>query len=63
MASYVDGFVIPIPKKHTALYRGIARRAERTWRDHGALGCVECIADDVKGRRMIYGGFKSQVEL
>jgi uncharacterized protein YbaA (DUF1428 family) len=121
MASYVDGFVIPIPKKNSARYRGIARRAGKIWRDHGALAYVECIADDVKpgkwtsfpqavklkkgevvwfswivfksrahrdrvnaavlkdprlaklaasdspnafdGRRMIYGGFKPQVEM
>lgn len=121
MASYVDGFVLPIPRKNTARYRRIARRAGEIWRDHGAVAYVECIADDVKpgkwtsfpqavklkkgevvwfswivfksrahrdrvnaavlkdprfqkldgpgksapfdGRRMVYGGFRAQVEL
>jgi uncharacterized protein YbaA (DUF1428 family) len=48
MARYVDGFVLPIPKKNAALYRRIAKRAGKIWREHGALDYVECIADDVK---------------
>ncbi|MFI5318202.1 MAG: DUF1428 domain-containing protein [Myxococcota bacterium] len=48
MAIYVDGFVLPIPRKHAALYRRIARQAGKIWREHGALAYVECIADDVK---------------
>jgi uncharacterized protein YbaA (DUF1428 family) len=46
--SYVDGFVLPIPRKNTAKYRSIARLAGKVWRDHGALAYMECIADDVK---------------
>lgn len=48
MARYVDGFVLPIPKKNMAAYRRMARRAGQVWRDHGALEYVECVADDVK---------------
>ncbi|HXG27672.1 MAG TPA: DUF1428 domain-containing protein [Nevskiales bacterium] len=48
MAGYVDGFVIPVPKKNTAAYRRLARLAGKVWREHGALAYVECIADDVK---------------
>ena len=48
MASYVDGFVIPIPKKNTALYRRISRQLSKVWCEHGALAFVECISDDVK---------------
>ena len=48
MANYVDGFVLPIPKRHTSEYRRIARKAGKVWREHGALDYVECIADDVK---------------
>jgi uncharacterized protein YbaA (DUF1428 family) len=48
VARYVDGFVIPIPRKNTALYRRIAKRLARVWRDHGALEVCECIAEDVK---------------
>ncbi len=45
---YVDGFVIPLPKKNIAAYRRMAKTAGKVWRDHGALEYVECIADDVK---------------
>lgn len=45
---YVDGFVIPLPKKNLAAYTRMARTAAKVWRDHGALEYVECIADDVK---------------
>jgi uncharacterized protein YbaA (DUF1428 family) len=48
MAGYVDGFVIPVPKRKVAAYRRIARTAGKVWRDHGALDYVECIGDDVK---------------
>ncbi|MFZ5722197.1 MAG: DUF1428 domain-containing protein [Pseudomonadota bacterium] len=48
MARYVDGFVLPIPKKNVELYRKIARKCGRIWREHGALEYVECVADDVK---------------
>jgi len=44
--SYVDGFVIPVPKKNVAAYRKIARLAGKVWREHGALDYRECVADD-----------------
>jgi uncharacterized protein YbaA (DUF1428 family) len=48
MPKYVDGFVVPVPKKNLAAYRKMAQKAGRVWRDHGALDFVECVADDVK---------------
>ena len=45
---YVDGFVLPVPKKSLAAYRRMAQTAGKVWRDHGALEYVECVADDVK---------------
>jgi len=48
MARYVDGFVLPVPKKKVEAYRRIARLACRVWLDHGALDYVEAVADDVK---------------
>jgi uncharacterized protein YbaA (DUF1428 family) len=45
---YVDGFVLPVPKKNLAAYRRMARKAGVIWREHGALEYVECVADDVK---------------
>jgi uncharacterized protein YbaA (DUF1428 family) len=46
--AYVDGFVIPMPKKNLAVYRRIARAAGRIWREHGALDYKECVGDDLK---------------
>jgi uncharacterized protein YbaA (DUF1428 family) len=48
MANYVDGFVVPVPKRNVAAYRRMARKAGKVWREHGALDYVECMADDVK---------------
>ena len=45
--AYVDGFVVPVPKKKVADYRKIARKAGKIWREHGALAFVECAGDDV----------------
>src|SRR3569623_2905395 len=50
--AYVDGFIVPVPKKNLVDYRKIARKAGKVWRDHGALDYRECVADDVKvGKR------------
>ena len=46
--AYVDGFIVPVPKKNLAAYRSMARKAGKIWREHGALEFRECIADDVK---------------
>ena len=48
MAHYVDGFVVPVPKKSVEAYRRMARKAGKVWREYGALEYRECIADDVK---------------
>lgn len=50
--SYVDGFVVPVPKDNLAAYRQLARKAGKIWREHGALQYIECLADDVQpGKR------------
>jgi uncharacterized protein YbaA (DUF1428 family) len=50
--SYVDGFVVPVPKKKLPAYRRLAKKAGKVWREHGALEYREWIADDVKvGKR------------
>ena len=48
MSRYVDGFVLPVPKKNLEAYRKMAEEAGRVWREYGALQFVECVADDVK---------------
>lgn len=45
---YVDGFVVPVPKRKLKAYRILARTAAKVWRDHGALEYHETVADDVK---------------
>ena len=50
--SYVDGFVVPVPKRKRSAYVAMARKAARVWKDHGALDYHECLADDVSwGKR------------
>ena len=50
--AYVDGFVVPVPKKKLQVYRNMARKAGKIWREHGAIEFRECVADDVKvGKR------------
>jgi uncharacterized protein YbaA (DUF1428 family) len=48
MPRYVDGFVLPVPKRNAAAYRRLARKAGRIWIEHGALEYRECMAEDVK---------------
>jgi len=45
--SYVDGFVLAVPKDNLAAYRRMATRAGKIWREHGALAYVETVGDDV----------------
>jgi uncharacterized protein YbaA (DUF1428 family) len=45
---YVDGFVVPVPKKRINDYKKLAKLASKVWRDHGALDYRECVADDVQ---------------
>ena len=45
---YVDGFIVPVPKRKLGAYRSMARKAGKIWREHGALEFRECAADDVK---------------
>ncbi len=47
-AKYVDGFVLPVPKKNVPAYLKMAKLAGKVWLDHGAIDYVECIGDDVK---------------
>ncbi len=49
---YVDGFIVPVPKKNLAAYRKMAKKIGKVWIEYGALSYVECVADDVKkGKR------------
>jgi uncharacterized protein YbaA (DUF1428 family) len=46
--SYVDGFVVPVPKKKLQDYRRMSQKAGKVWRDHGAIQYVEAAGDDLE---------------
>ncbi|MGH7149836.1 MAG: DUF1428 domain-containing protein [Planctomycetota bacterium] len=47
MARYVDGFLLPVPKKNLPAYRRMAGACSRIWKEHGALEFRECVGDDL----------------
>jgi len=55
MPRYVDGFLLPVPKKKLGEYRRMAREGGKIWKKHGALEYLECVGDDLKPNM---GGFK-----
>ena len=50
MALYVDGYVLPVPKRKVEIYRRMAKLAGKVWRDHGALQYRECVGDDLNSK-------------
>jgi len=46
--NYVDGFLLAVPRKNLEVYRRMAQKAGKVWRDHGALEYRECVGDDLK---------------
>jgi len=44
---YIDGFVLPVPKKNLTAYRRLAEQSGKIWREHGALEYRECVGDDL----------------
>lgn len=58
---YVDGYVLPVPKKNLQAYRRMAQKAGKIWREHGALEFRECVADDVKPGKLT--SFSQSVKL
>ena len=50
---YVDGFVIPLPRKNVQAYRRIALKAGKIWREYGALEFRECVGDDLAVKGMV----------
>lgn len=45
---YVDGFIVPVPKKKLADYKKLSLKCGKVWKDHGAIDYHECVADDVQ---------------
>ena len=50
---YVDGYVLPVPKKNLQAYRRMAQKAGKVWREHGALEFRECVGDDLKTKMAV----------
>ena len=48
MALYVDGFLLPVPKKNLTAYRRLSQEAGKVWRKHGAIEYRECVGDDLR---------------
>jgi uncharacterized protein YbaA (DUF1428 family) len=46
--NYVDGFLLPVPKKNLEVYRKMAQSAAKVWMEHGALEYRECVGEDLK---------------
>ena len=44
---YLDGFLLPVPKKNLAAYRRMAQAAGKVWRELGAVQYVEAVGDDL----------------
>ena len=63
MAKYVDGFVIPLPKKNLAAYTRMAKWGRKTWMKHGALQYFECVGDDLKVQKGCGLGFPKGARL
>lgn len=50
--SYVDGFLLSVPKKNLAAYKKMSKAAGKIWMEHGALEYKETIGDDLKTKGM-----------
>ena len=49
---YVDGFLLPVPKRKVKAYLELARKAGKVWKEHGALEYRECVGDDLNIKSM-----------
>ena len=45
--AYIDGFLVPVPKKNVQAYRKLSQKAGKIWKEYGALDYWECVGDDV----------------
>ena len=61
--SYVDGYVIPVPKKNVKAYTKMARWGKKVWMKHGALQYFECLGDDLEPAAPGCGDYPSLLKL
>ena len=50
--AYVDGFLLPVPKRKVNAYLELSRKAGKIWREHGAVEYRECVGDDLNIKNM-----------
>ena len=50
---YIDGFVIPVPRRKLTEYRRVARKAGKIWKEHGALEYIEAVGDDLRPDQVV----------
>lgn len=44
---YVDGYVLPVPRRNLPAYRRMALKAAKVWKEYGALEVRECAGEDL----------------
>jgi len=51
--SYIDGFLLAVPKDQLEAYRAVSSKCGEVWKEHGALDYIETVLDDAdcKGMR------------
>ncbi|HYC57731.1 MAG TPA: DUF1428 domain-containing protein [Candidatus Binatia bacterium] len=62
MPRYVDGFVLPMPKKNVPAYRRMARKAGKIWLQHGAVQYMECAGDDLDVQGLVPFGRLAKIK-
>jgi uncharacterized protein YbaA (DUF1428 family) len=48
MANYIDGFVLPVPRKHLNEYKNVAEKVAEIWKEYGALSYFEFVGEDLQ---------------
>jgi uncharacterized protein YbaA (DUF1428 family) len=47
MANYIDGCVLPVPRKFLDTYKKVAEQVAEIWKEYGAIGYYEFVGDDL----------------
>ena len=48
MSNYIDGFMLPIPRKYLNEYKSVAEKVAEIWKEYGALAYFEYVGEDLK---------------
>jgi alkaline phosphatase len=52
--SYVDGFLLAVPKDKLNEYKKMAKWGAKKWMQYGALGYKECMLDDATPKDVVF---------